>query len=73
MLFTSYVMPLSISFLDFSCSGRVQQRVKNEAFWTLIQLGTWQILKIDTFKDKKTNRWHKKIPGLRVDPYFHLD
>ncbi len=53
MLFTSNVMPLSIYFLDFSGSGRVQQRVKNEAFGTLFQLGTWQILKIDTLRIKK--------------------
>ncbi len=39
--------------LDFSGSGRVQQRVKNEAFETLFQLGTWQILKIDTLRIKK--------------------
>ena len=59
MLFTSNVMPLSISFLDFSGSGRVQQRVKNEAFWTFFHLGTWQILEIDTLRIKK------KIGGIK--------
>ncbi len=41
------------NFLDFSGSGRVQQRVQNEAFGTLFQLGTWQIVKIDTLRIKK--------------------
>ncbi len=55
--------------LDFSGSGRVQQRVKNEAFGTLFQLGTWQILKIDTLRIKK-NQVALKKPGGARGPLF---